>query len=436
MLNRRQFLLRTLKGSSLIALGSAVPQFLASTARAAEAGKDTVLVVLEMTGGNDGLNTVVPYADDNYHRVRPTLRLTKEQVVRVNDQVGLNPGMRSFERLLQKSELAVVQGVGYPNPDRSHFESMDIWQSADPKRKTANGWLGRSLGSVHVGAGHIPGMYVGKEKLPLAMRGSATGVPTIHPSKPYELELARQLPGQEMNAYNRAFVRLTVAGEGDSSGPALGKHARDRKQLIEDVAKLSPAPPNSMLQFVQRSSLQHIMEQDLRNGNRGFVGPNAELGRDLNLIAQMISADFGTRVYYVSVGGFDTHANQAQQHQQLLQQVADGITNFFTQLEGRGHGKRVIVMTFSEFGRRVDENGSKGTDHGAASCLFVAGPAVQGGVVGKHPSLAKEDLLEGDLKHGIDFRQVYATLLDGWLGCDSEQVLAGKFPHVPLLKKA
>src|SRR5262245_56407374 len=179
------------------------------------------------------------------------------------------------------------------------------------------------------------------------------------------------------------------------------------------------------------------MEEELRaerQGMRGYAGnPNAELARNLGLIAQMIAAEFGTRLFYVSIGGFDTHSNQQQQHQQLLQQVADGISNFFTQLERSGHAKRVLLMTFSEFGRRVDENGSRGTDHGAASCLFVAGPAVRGGLVGKHPSLAAGDLLAGDLKHGIDFRQVYATLLDRWLGCESRPVLGEPFEHLPLL---
>ena len=156
MLTRRRFLERSLKGSSLVALGPTVPGFLAASARAAEPGKDTILVVVEMTGGNDGLNTVVPYADDLYHAARPTLRLSKEQVVRVDDHVGLNPGMRSFEKLFADGRLAIVQGVGYPNPDRSHFESMDIWQTADPARKVGGGWLGRSLDAVRVAAGPDP----------------------------------------------------------------------------------------------------------------------------------------------------------------------------------------------------------------------------------------------------------------------------------------
>src|SRR5215831_19444065 len=192
MLTRRGFLERTLKGSTIVALGPMVPGFLASAARAAEPGKDTVLVVVEMTGGNDGLNTVVPYSDDLYHAARPTIRLQEGQVVRVDDRIGLNPGMRAFEKLLSDGALAIVQGVGYPNPDRSHFESMDVWQSADPARKSGSGWLGRSLDSVRVRPGQIPGIHVGAQQLPLALRGSGTGVPTIHPTRPYDLELGPQ----------------------------------------------------------------------------------------------------------------------------------------------------------------------------------------------------------------------------------------------------
>jgi uncharacterized protein (DUF1501 family) len=199
---------------------------------------------------------------------------------------------------------------------------------------------------------------------------------------------------------------------------------------------------------VQRSALETyatidrlrtIMEEDLkaeRSGRRVFYnGPfaNGDLARSLSLIANMIAAEFGTRVFYVSIGGFDTHADQVQQHQQLLQQVADGITGFFQQLEKSGHATRVLVMTFSEFGRRVHENGSKGTDHGAASCLFVAGPGVKGGAIGEHPSLANLD--SGDLRHHTDFRQVHATLLDGWLGCDSARFLGGRYEPIPLLKR-
>src|SRR6266480_1522183 len=182
MFNRRQFLIRTLQGSSLLAVGSVVPQFLVNTARAATAQKDRVLVVVELTGGNDGLNTVIPYADDLYHKARPTLRFQKKDVVRVDDTIGLHPALRPLDRLLQNNQLAIVQGVGYPNPNRSHFESMDIWQSADPRRRATNGWLGRTLGDVKVSEGGVPAFFVGTKRLPLAMQGPTAGVASLHPA--------------------------------------------------------------------------------------------------------------------------------------------------------------------------------------------------------------------------------------------------------------
>ena len=435
MSTRRQFLMRALKGTSLVALGPTVPGFLAAAARAAEPGADSVLVVVEMTGGNDGLNTVVPYADDLYHAARPTIRLTREQVVRVDDHVGLNPGMRSLEKLLSDGHLAIVQGVGYPNPDRSHFESMDVWQTADPLRKVGGGWLGRGLDSLRVPAGQVPAIYAGAQQLPLALRGSATGVPTIHPGKPYDLDLGFQ-----------ASPNYTRPNPG--TPPPGGPREAARRRLIEELADLSPAS-TGLGQFVRRTSLQtYATIEELRKvtggsrtaGRPGFPPPNnfrgarGMLSENLNLVGHMIEAGFGTRVFYLSIGGFDTHANQPQEHQQVLQQLADAVSSFFDQLGKSGHAGRVLLMTFSEFGRRVQENGSKGTDHGAASCLFVAGPGVRGGVVGAHPSLAVDQLDQGDLRHHTDFRRVYATLLDGWLGCASTDILGGRFEPIPLLR--
>jgi len=408
MLTRRQLLTRTLKGSSLFALGSVVPQFVYNTACAAENGKDTVLVVLEMTGGNDGLNMVIPYADDLYHKARTTLRLTKEQVIKVDDHIGLNPAMRSFDQLLQKGALAVVQGVGYPNPDRSHFESMDKWQSAEVGRKlSGTGWLARSASDLQNDRGGIPVMQVGAEKLPLALQG-AHGVLTINNQQPFKLNM----------------------------GPGTPDRHKARKQLMLDLAK-EEGEKDSLFQFLQRRQLQTyanlgLLQDVLRNFTPDGRFAPTPLGQKFEMVARLIEKGFGTRVFYMALDGFDTHSGQAQPHAQLLQQIADAVTLFFNNLQATGHDKRVLVMTFSEFGRRVQENGSGGTDHGAGSCLLVAGPGVRGGAVGKHPSLS--DLDAGDLKHHTDFRQVYATLLDRWLGCDSFAILGGRYEHVSLIK--
>lgn len=406
MLTRRQVLARALRGSSLVALSGAVPQFVAQTARAAVPGKETVLVVVELTGGNDGLNTVIPYADELYHKARPSLRQTKQQVIRLDDHVGLHSGMQGLKPLWEAGQLAVVQGTGYPNPDRSHFEAMDIWHTADPHRTAKTGWLGRASGEMENRAGGIPILHVGTGKSPLAAASTqGNSAVSLGDYKAFKLEL----------------------GSGDRSDA--------RRKLLEDV---SPAPAKGsgeeedVLSFVQRRQVQTLTA--VENLRELLEGPNAVRGfggglqQKFQLIAGLIARGFGTRIFYVSLDGFDTHADQAPAHQQLLSQLASGIGDFFRELKDTGDADRVRVMTFSEFGRRVKENGSRGTDHGAASCMFVAGPGVKGGVVGKHPSLS--DLDADDLKYHTDFRRVYATLLDQWLGCDSKSVLGARWDHV------
>ena len=418
MLTRRQILTRTLQGSSLLALGSVVPQFVADTALAAEPGKDTILVIVELQGGNDGLNTIIPYADDLYHKARKSLRKTKDQVLRIDDHIGFNPSMRGFDQMLQQGQLAIVQGVGYPNSDRSHFESMDIWQSADPARKTATGWVGRAGGQLGAKGG-IPIMNIGATKLPLAVSGPGSGAISINNRQPYRFEL----------------------------GGGTAERHKARRKLIEDLAQRDKsAEDESMLQFVVRRQVQTLSTLDrltevlkgLSNNQPVFnaSGQIADGGKALDpklqLIARLIQLDFGTRVFYVMRDDFDTHSAQNEMHGTLLAEVADSINNFFTTLKGSGHDKRVRLMTFSEFGRRVEENAGKGTDHGAGSCLFVAGPSVKAGPIGEHPSLKNLD--SGDLRHHTDFRRVYATLLDTWLGVDSQGVLNSKWEHIAELK--
>jgi uncharacterized protein (DUF1501 family) len=417
MINRRDFLVRSLRASTLLAVAPSVPGFLANTARAAQKGKDNVLVVLEMTGGNDGLNTVIPFADDLYHKARPTLRVPKNQVLRINDHLGLHNSLIGLEPLRGQGHLAVVLGVGYPNPDRSHFESMDIWQSADPTRQLQSGWLGRSVPSLQDAKGSIPAIQLGAERLPLALQGAAGGVVSLNQRVPYQLDV----------------------------GPDASRQ-QPRRKLVEELAARAPADgaTDDLLDFVRRRQVQtystldklrEVLESSKDDTNR--FNPFNQAGglqAKMDLIARLINQGFGTRVFYVSIDGFDTHARQAESHAGLLSEVGQAISHLFNQLRPNGHADRVVLLTFSEFGRRVKENGSKGTDHGAGSCLFVAGPAVQGGAVGEHPKL--DDLDSGDLKHAIDFRRVYATLLDQWLGVDSRTVLGGKFDHINLLQKA
>ncbi|MFL5245014.1 MAG: DUF1501 domain-containing protein [Gemmataceae bacterium] len=409
MFTRREFLTRTLRGSSLVALGAVIPQFVARTAQAAAPGKDNILVVLEMSGGNDGLNTVIPYADDLYHKARPTLRQTKDVVIRLDDHVGLHSGMQAFKPLWEQGQLAVVQGVGYPNPERSHFEAMDIWQSGEPKRTASTGWLGRATTAMKLGSGGVPILNIGNKVLPLAAAGAPGGAVSINDQNSFRLEIG-----------------------GGKSG-----NQKARRRLLEELAKPSGiSRDDDLASFVQRRQVQTLTA--VENLRQLLEGPNAVarqgdgLAQKLQLVAGLIAKGFGTRIFYVNLDGFDTHAGQGPTHSTLLADLAASIAGFYQTLKSSGHDSRVRLMTFSEFGRRVGENNSRGTDHGAASCLFVAGPSVKGGVVGQHPSLA--DLDADDLKFHTDFRRVYATLLDNWLECDSKTVLGAKWDHVKELE--
>jgi uncharacterized protein (DUF1501 family) len=410
MLHRRDFL----KRSSLIATSAFVPGFIERTARAAEPGKDTILVVLELTGGNDGLNTVIPYRYDDYYKLRPTLAFQATQVVKVNDELGLHPALQQIGQLLQQSKLAIVQGVGYPNPDRSHFESMDRWQAGEVTAKVSGtGWLAKSVPDLaRAKGGGVPVMHVGSEKLPLACRGTTQGVFTVNQEQPFELKLG--LPGSEEEAA--------------------------RKKLLADVAA-SDDKSDDLLPFVQRRHLQTytsveklkaILKDQARDAARTGFGPGS-LYTKLDLVGRLIEQGFGTRVFYVAIDGFDTHSQQAQSHQTLLQQIDQAVGALFQRLQRTGDDQRTLLMTFSEFGRRAAENGSRGTDHGSGSNLFVIGPGVKAGPCGTHPSLT--DLAEGDLKFHTDFRRVYATLLDRWLNVDSKTVLGEKFEPLKFLNK-
>jgi len=441
MFNRREFVKSGLAGSTLLAFGSSAPGFLASTAMAAEAGKEKILVVVELTGGNDGLNTVIPHGDDLYYKARPKLGIrTKEGILSVDEHTGLNPALQHLKPMVDEKKLAAVLGVGYPNPNRSHFESMDVWHSADPTRRAPNGWLGRGMSLLKMREGHVPAFHISKQQLPLALLGSGMGIPTLHPDKPFDLQLAGD-PHRFQSDSSVATDKLQpkVSKENENN--------KKRRKLIDELASLGEDDKNEMFQFVRRTSMHTYtsIEQLREILSGGFQKPQGQaeyqgnqysykregLYYELQLVAQMIRAQFGTRIYYLALDGFDTHSGQRTTHAQLLQKLGIAIAQFFAQLKRTSDEDRVVLLTFSEFGRRVKENGS-GTDHGAGSSLLVLGPAVKGGLVGEHPSLEPDKLDNGDLRFNIDFRQVYATVLDRWLECDSRRVLGDAYENVPL----
>jgi uncharacterized protein (DUF1501 family) len=402
---RRDFL-RGLAAAGVVSIGSLPPRFLCQAALAAgqqpPSAKGRILVLVQLEGGNDGLNTVVPHGDDLYYKARPGLGIAKPGVLRVDDYLGLHPQLAGLKELYDEGHLAIVQGVGYPRPDRSHFSSMDIWHSA---RLTGvgndGGWIGRALDRVSEDRqSSAPAMALGVERLPLALLASKVNVPTIRDVHDYQLQW----------------------GGGNQASRDL------RRELLTSLAERRGSG-GGQLDFVQQTARSAYQSSEklravLGSYKPAVTYPGNGLGERLKLVAQLIAGDMGIQIFFVSLGGFDTHADQAGAHAALMGELASAVRAFYGDLKGHKLDDRVVLATFSEFGRRVKENGSLGTDHGAASQMFVVTPG-KGGVYGKHPSLA--DLDDGDLKFHTDFRAVYATLLDKWLELPSEPVLGEKF---------
>ena len=391
-------------------------------------GKDgTILVVLQLAGGNDGLNTVVPYADDAYHRARPRLALPNEQILTIDSHFGLNPRLTGLKSLYDEGHLAIVQGVGYPNPNRSHFRSTEIWQTAsDSDRNETHGWLGRYFDNCCSGADPTVGVAIGEEMPQAFAAKNPTGVTFSRPEqfrwRPSESNIghmsAEEIFFRQLNQFDRE--RTPTATDGASIGTLPGKTNSDL----------------STLDFLQRTALDAQLSSDkiltiARKYKSTIPYPQGQLAASLNLIARMIGGGLTTRVYYASQGGFDTHAGQFNTHGRLMTDLNDAITAFVADLKQQGNFERVLLITFSEFGRRVAENANGGTDHGTAAPMFVLGGPVKPGLFGKHPSLT--DLDHGDLKFNTDFRSVYATVLDGWLNTPSQMVLGRKFSSLGIL---
>lgn len=408
-MTRRAFLQKTMVGSAGVALATLSPQPWLAKLAACAAAQDRVLVVIQLSGGNDGLNTVVPFQDPAYYAARPKLAIQPRDVVRLNDQLGFNPALRSLENLIADSRLSIVQGVGYEQPNRSHFESMDIWHTCQRKTQRGSfGWIGRWLSqakSRQTASASLDSwaLHLGHEQQPLALASRDGTIPSIASMEQFQLRLGdRELLKKEL-------IQLT--------GPA---------------SKAGPPNDSDLLNFVQASTQTAIETSQRLDGarktNDSLDFPKSSLGEKLRTIAQLIISDLETRIYYVTLDGFDTHALQAPAHSALLRQWSEALSAFHKRLQAAGQCDRVLTLTFSEFGRRVAENASDGTDHGAAAPLFLTGPQLKSPIVGQHPSLT--DLDDGDLKFHTDFRSVYASIIRNWFQSelDLQTILAGDFP--------
>ena len=402
MITRRD-VLRTLP---LISLAPSVPGFLARSARAAAPQKDgRVLVVIQLDGGNDGINTVVPFKDEGYARNREALALPVKRLISVTEGIGLHPAMQGAGRMLEAGRLAIVPGVGYPNPDRSHFRSMAIWHTArfDPVDHTGPGWIGRGLDARAVpGTSGPASLYIGAGAVPSALRGTSAPAGSLE------------------------HIDDLTLDQPSAAKPAAGD-MMDNRESSDSVAS-----------FVQRAALDAYATADrlaaLGRDDSNARYPSSGLAQRLGLIARLLKGGFGARVFYTLQTGYDTHRAQPGTHFQLLNELSGALEAFHADLGASGLLDRVLVMAFSEFGRRVAENGSAGTDHGTSGPVFLAGTHIQSGLIGSYPSLT--DLVDGDLKMTVDFRRVYATVLEDWLGLASKNALNGTFERMPLFRPA
>ena len=401
---RRQFLSTTAGAAAVMTFGGRAPAFLQQAAGATKSD-GRILVVVEMAGGNDGLNTVIPYDNDDYRKARPKLAVPKADVLKIDKKLGLHSVMTGFSELLNAGHLSIVQGVGYDNPNRSHFESMDIWHTCQRKdEQRVDGWLGRYLQATADASQTDPaGLHLGEDKQPFALMSRDVRVPSIRSLEEFRLN------GGE----NKTF-----------------------KEAVRALADARRDTGNDLLGFVQSSTSSAISASDRIEAAGMTYKPSSEypdngLAQKLKVVAKLVNSGLTTPFYYVRIDGFDTHSQQAAAHQSLLRQVSDSVTAFLNDMIAHGHGDRVLCLCFSEFGRRVNENASEGTDHGTAGPIFLAGQQVKPGLIGKHPSLS--DLKDGDLQHHTDFRQVYATVLEHWLKCDSTSVLGKSYKTLPLI---
>ena len=407
---RRDFLRAGLGASALMSLGPVAPHLLADSAMTAPPQRrdhDTVLVVVQLTGGNDGLNTVVPYADDEYARNRTTLRLPTNELHKIDSMLAFHPRMEAFLRLYKDGYLSIVQGVGCPDPDQSHERAMRIWHSADPQRpERQTGWLGRVADqSRDAGNTDTTAVFVGPIARPFALNAERAIVPCIRSAQDLTIRMMPEQP---------SALPEPAAAETD----------------------------NTLLQFLRYNTRDACakskrIESVISSASKTADYPSFGLAGDLRTIAQLIRADIGIRIFFAElggggIGGFDNHANQLGNHCAMLHQLAESVASFVYDLKRDHSLDRVLLMTFSEFGRTVKENGRRGTGHGGAAPIFLAGGKVRGGLAGPHPSLT--DLDNGALKFHTDFRQVYATVLDRWLGFDSQPVLGSRFQPLDVLK--
>ncbi len=388
--------------------GAALPPVFkgAFAVRASDATADApgrTLVIVQLAGGNDGLDTLVPYRDPVYQNLRPSLAVPESAVLPLDDEWGLHNSLASLRPLWDEGRLALVHAVGYPNPDYSHFKSMRIWQTGDPAGAVGDGWLGSYLDRLEAEE-HDPfhGFNVGRSTPP-ELRSGGAPIPSVTDPSSYSLE---RLAPREAESRRRQTALLKLYEQFPKDTPYAA--------LLETTAQDAVASSSVV--------------QEAAGASTAADFPETPLGQGFQLLAQLIASGVNLRVAHVTLGGFDTHSGQVADHRALLQALGDALAAFYDEMRALGKERDVLTMTWSEFGRRVEENASGGTDHGAAGPLLLLGGAINGGFYGEPPALT--DLTNGNLKYTVDFRSVYASVLEQWIGVPSEEILGGRFSQL------
>jgi uncharacterized protein (DUF1501 family) len=380
------------------------------------------LVVLQLAGGNDGLNTVIPLGNDEYRKARPTLGMADSVALQLDPKTGLHPALSGLASAFHEGNLAIVQGVGYPNPNRSHFRSTEIWATAvDSDKSSTTGWIGRYFDNACSGCDASVGIAAASQ-LPQSF-AAATPKGVLYQGGGGTKKKTSKKKGSNLSDSDASMMSM----EEDDAGEAGGSIG-----MLNGPGNLGKM---SALDFLERTEMDaKVSQQEIANASakaKNLVPfPGSRLGQNFAMISRLIAGGMPTRIYYLSLGGFDTHTQQTDAHARLLKEMGDAVSAFLADLKAQGNLGRVTLMTFSEFGRRVKENASGGTDHGAAAPLFLAGGGVKAGLLGQMPSLAPKDLFDGDVKYNTDFRSVYATVLEKHLGVKSEPILKKPFPLI------
>lgn len=397
-IKRKEFI----QAGSLATASLMLPKFLkAFEARAMVPQGNKVVVILQLSGGNDGLNTVIPVRNDLYYKARPRLGIERTKALSLTDEVGLHPALTGFKELYDDGSLGIMNNVGYPNPDRSHFRSMDIWHTASQSSEYwSTGWVGRYLDAQCNGCDKPTQAIEIDDVLSLAMKGdNIKGIAVKDPRRLY-------------GTSNEKFFRDVLKNHQDEAG----------EQPVDYLYK-TMAETLSSADYIFKQSRMHPSSADY---------PKTDLGNSLKTIASLIFSDINTKVYYVSLGSFDTHINQDMQQQRLFTEMNDAVNAFVKDLKANNRFNDVMFFTFSEFGRRVSQNASGGTDHGTANNMFlISGALKQKGIINELPDLT--DLQEGDLKYKVDFKNVYATVLNKWLNADDSKILGKQYDYLKFI---